>query len=98
MERRVEEGKAGLGAAEKDDAERSDQPAQLLDRLRQQSAIRAADCASARERRDSICSLADRICQLVERDPNVASIADYCSEARRRCKDAGQRTAEQCDG
>jgi hypothetical protein len=57
----------------------------------------AADCPAAREQRETICALAKRICRLVERDPNVASIADYCSEARRRCGDAERRTAERCE-
>ena len=69
----------------------------LMEQLRSTRSVPAADCPGARAQRDTICALAERICRLVDRDPNVASIADYCSEARQRCVDAGRRTAERCD-
>jgi hypothetical protein len=69
----------------------------LMEQLRSTRSVPAADCPGARTQRDTICALAERICRLVDRDPNVASIADYCSEARQRCVDAGRRTAERCD-
>jgi hypothetical protein len=69
----------------------------LIAQLRSTRSVPAADCPGARAQRDTICALAARICRLVERDPNVASIADYCAEARQRCVDAGRRTAERCD-
>lgn len=68
-----------------------------LEQLRSTRRVPAADCPGARAQRDTICALAERICRLVDRDPNVASIADYCTEARQRCVDAGRRTAERCD-
>jgi hypothetical protein len=70
---------------------------ELMEQLRSTRRVPAADCPAAREQRDTICALAARICRLVERDPNVASITDYCAEARQRCVDAGRRTAERCD-
>jgi outer membrane biosynthesis protein TonB len=69
----------------------------LMQQLRSTPSQPTADCPAAREQRATICALADRICRMVDRDPNVASIADYCSEARQRCADAGRRTAERCD-
>jgi hypothetical protein len=69
----------------------------LMQQLRSTPSMPTADCPAAREQRATICALAERICRLVDRDPNVASIADYCTEARQRCADAGRRTAERCD-
>jgi len=54
------------------------------------------DCPSARERKQAICDLASQLCQLVDRDPDVASVEAYCSEARQRCNEAERRTAERC--
>lgn len=54
------------------------------------------DCPSARERKKAVCDLATQICSLTERDPNVASVAEYCEDARRRCLDARQRTSRRC--
>lgn len=54
------------------------------------------DCPAARERKKAVCDLAGQICNLTDRDPNVASVAEYCADARRRCTDAERRTAERC--
>ena len=54
------------------------------------------DCPSARERKQAICDLASQLCQLVDRDPDVASVEAYCAEARQRCNEAERRTAERC--
>lgn len=82
-----------------EDAKGSDtaSPEALFEELGRIAELSAPDCPSARERNQSICELAARICRLVDRDPNVASVGDYCSEARRRCADAQRRTAERCD-
>lgn len=82
-----------------EDAKGSDaaSPEALFEELGRIAELSAPDCPSARERKQSICELAARICRLVDRDPNVASVDDYCSEARRRCADAQRRTAERCD-
>ncbi len=82
---------------ELESGDESERARALMEQLRSTRSAPAADCPAAREQRDTICALAERICRLLERDPNVASIADYCSEARRRCVDAGRRTAERCD-
>lgn len=77
-----------------DDAER-DAPA-LRQRLDRAYRAGSPDCPSARERKKAVCDLATQICQLTDRDPNVASVAEYCSEAKQRCSQAEQRTLERC--
>jgi hypothetical protein len=71
----------------------SDELRQRLDR-----AYRAGspDCPSARERKKAVCDLAGQICQLIDRDPNVASVAEYCADAKERCAEAERRTIERC--
>jgi len=93
---------APVGAAESeraigssaDDAER-DAPA-LRQRLDRAYRAGSPDCPSARERKKAVCDLAAQICQLTERDPNVASVAEYCAEAKERCSEAERRTIERC--
>lgn len=68
----------------------------LMQRLGTAVNLATPDCPSARERRRAICDLAAQICRLVDNDPNVASVVEYCSDARKRCSDAGQRIAERC--
>jgi len=77
-----------------DDAER-DAPA-LRQRLDRAYRAGSPDCPSARERKKAVCDLATQICQLTDRDPNVASVAEYCSEAKNRCSQAERRTQERC--
>jgi hypothetical protein len=79
-----------------DDAER-DAPA-LRQRLDRAYRAGSPDCPSARERKKAVCDLAAQICQLTDRDPNVASVAEYCTEAKQRCSQAEQRTQERCPG
>lgn len=57
----------------------------------------APDCPSAESRKKAVCDLAGQICQLVERDPNVASVAQYCEDAKQRCSEATRRTAARCE-
>jgi hypothetical protein len=77
-----------------DDAQR-DAPA-LRQRLDRAYRAGSPDCPSARERKKAVCDLATQICQLTDRDPNVASVAEYCSEAKARCSQADRRTQERC--
>lgn len=67
-------------------------------RQRLQDALRQAtpDCPAARSRKQAICELAHQICQMVDRDPEIASVEAYCADARQRCSEAEQRTAERC--
>jgi hypothetical protein len=71
----------------------SDQLRRRLDR-----AYRAGspDCPSARDRKKAVCDLAAQICQLIDRDPNVAAVAEYCADAKERCAEAQRRTEERC--
>jgi hypothetical protein len=70
---------------------------ELSQRLSNAVSLASPDCASARQRKRTICDLAEQICGLSERDPNVASVAEYCEIAQRRCNEAGQRTRQRCD-
>jgi hypothetical protein len=98
--------KARSGAqpeAERDRSERavggggSESPSDPL-RRRLDRAYRAGtpDCPSARDRKKAVCDLAAQICQLIDRDPNVASVAEYCADAKERCAEAQRRTEERC--
>jgi hypothetical protein len=55
------------------------------------------DCKTAREHRDNICRLAERICDLRPQGPNTVSITDYCTDARTRCGDATERYSDVCE-
>jgi hypothetical protein len=99
-------GKARSAAPPETVQDRNDRPivraegAAPSDELRQrlERAYRAGtpDCPSARDRRKAVCDLAAQICQLIDRDPNVAAVAEYCADAKERCADAQRRTEERC--
>jgi len=72
------------------------QPETLMQRLDREVSLATPDCPSARDRKKAICDLANQICRLVDRDPNVASAERYCDEAKQRCADAGERTLSRC--
>lgn len=90
---RSEESERAIGGDADDLAREAPALRQRLDR-----AYRAGspDCPSARERSKAVCDLAAQICQLTDRDPNVASVAEYCAEAKQRCSAAERRTHERC--
>jgi hypothetical protein len=69
---------------------------QLAEQLEAAERLRAANCPSARERGKTICRLAERICGLVDRDPNVVSVERHCDDARARCRTARSRTESRC--
>jgi hypothetical protein len=71
-------------------------PAQLRERLDRAYRANTPDCPAARDRKKAVCDLASQICQLIDRDPNVASVAEYCAEAKERCTEAERRTAQRC--
>jgi len=71
-------------------------PAELREELDREERAAAPDCSAARERTKAICDLAGQICRLTDRDPNVASVAEYCADAKQRCGAAARRTAERC--
>lgn len=75
-----------------------DEPRQLMHRLDRAHGLATPDCPSAKLRKKAVCDLAAQICQLVDRDPNVASVTRYCETAKQRCTDASRRTAERCAG
>ena len=86
------EGSAALGAG----AGAAPTAAELRSRLDQAYGAASPDCPSARDRKKAVCDLASQICQLTDRDPNVASVAEYCDQAKRRCSEAERRTGERC--
>jgi hypothetical protein len=71
-------------------------PQVLRQRLDDAVKLSTPDCPSARERKQAICDLANQICQLVDRDPDVASVESYCDDAKQRCSEAERRTAQRC--
>jgi hypothetical protein len=83
----------GATDAEKDDGA---SPEALRRELNRAVELSTPDCPSARERKQAICDLASQLCQLVDRDPDVASVESYCADARQRCSEAERRTAERC--
>lgn len=76
---------------------RIEQPEQLMERLDRAVRSGAADCPSAETRKKAVCDLAAQICELVDRDPNVASVVQYCADAKERCSEASRRTRERCE-
>jgi len=74
----------------------SAEPQVLRQRLDDAVKLSTPDCPSARERKQAICDLANQICQLVDRDPDVASVESYCDDAKQRCSEAERRTAQRC--
>jgi hypothetical protein len=68
----------------------------LRQRLDDAVRLSTPDCPSARERKQAICDLAQQICQMVDRDPDVASVESYCDDAKQRCNEAAKRTAQRC--
>jgi hypothetical protein len=70
--------------------------ARLRHRLDRAYGAGTPDCPSARERKKAVCDLAAQICQLIDRDPNVASVAEHCADAKERCAEAERRTEERC--
>lgn len=72
------------------------EPEQLMQRLGAAVDLATPNCPAAKSRKAAICDIAQQICELEGRDPNVASVAAYCEDARRRCAEAGQRVSERC--
>jgi hypothetical protein len=87
--------KAGADAEDSIGQEPSPSEA-LRQRLDRAYGAQSTDCPSARDRKKAVCDLAGQICSLTDRDPNVASVAEYCDDARRRCSEAERRTEERC--
>ena len=70
---------------------------------REEAALKAAagqdrplDCVRAGSLRDNICTLADRICRLVQEDRTIGDGPGRCQRARQRCEDARARVASRC--
>jgi hypothetical protein len=51
------------------------------------------DCVEAERLRDQICTLADRICAIAEREPEREAL---CRDSRDRCERARQRVEQRC--
>lgn len=77
-----------------------DPPAALQKLSRRLAVARAqgaTDCKSATARQKAICDLSRQICQMIDRDPNVASLASHCTDSKERCRQAKLRTARRCE-
>jgi hypothetical protein len=85
-------GEREIGGAANEEAN----PHELRQRLDRAYRAGSPDCPSARDRKKAVCDLASQICQLIDRDPNVASVAEYCADAKDRCAEAERRTRERC--
>jgi hypothetical protein len=85
-------GEREIGGAANEEAN----PHALRQRLDRAYRAGSPDCPSARDRKKAVCDLASQICQLIDRDPNVASVAEYCADAKDRCAEAERRTRERC--
>jgi hypothetical protein len=57
---------------------------------------RPVDCPRASQLADNICTLSERICQLVERLPPDPGKTAQCTDARTRCAAARQRVKSSC--
>jgi hypothetical protein len=100
--RRAPAASAAPGEADRQRSERTLDDAdgqralELRERLNRSFRAGTPDCPSARDRKKAVCDLADQICQLIDRDPNVASVAEYCADAKERCAEAARRTSQRC--
>jgi len=54
-------------------------------------------CSSAQPHVEAICRIAERICDLVDRQPSATDDPEECSKARAQCADAQRRYSERCD-
>jgi hypothetical protein len=90
------EGERDLSDSPVGSADEKSPSGQLRRRLDRAYRAGTPDCPSARDRKKAVCDLAAQICQLIDRDPNVASVAEYCSDAKERCAEAQRRTEERC--
>ena len=49
------------------------------------------DCARVEQLRDNICTLAERICQIADKQPAGSVAAQHCADGKTRCKSAVER-------
>jgi hypothetical protein len=81
---------------QRSDGAEGERASELRERLNRAYRASSPDCPSARDREKAVCDLADQLCQLIDRDPSVASVAEYCADAKERCAEAARRTSQRC--
>lgn len=59
--------------------------------------LATVDCGRARELRDRICDLAERICQISGRHPEDGEVRERCSDGRSRCERATGSVGGSCE-
>jgi hypothetical protein len=88
---------AESAAREQQSSEYAGRAMRLDEELTQALSLGApADCDRACSRKNTICALADRICQIAAEEPANATLAGQCRDARARCERAQKRVAEKC--
>jgi hypothetical protein len=67
------------------------------DALHDALGLSSVDCDSARDLRDRICELGDRICSIANDHPDDHVTEDRCEDGRDRCERARRRVDDRCD-
>lgn len=67
------------------------------DALHDALGLSSVDCDSARDLRDRICELGDRICSIASDHPDDHVTEDRCEDGRDRCERARRRVDDRCD-
>lgn len=60
------------------------------------AALDAGACDEARDLRDRICGLSERICEIADDHPGHEPTRARCEDGARRCETATDRVADQC--
>lgn len=67
------------------------------DSLHDALGLASVDCDSARELRDRICELGNRICTIANEHPDDRVTEDRCEDGQDRCERARRRVDDRCD-
>lgn len=67
------------------------------DALHDALGLASVDCDAARDLRDRICGLGDRICSIANDHPDDHVTEDRCEDGRDRCERARRRVDDRCD-
>ena len=64
--------------------------------LDQATTLSTVDCSSARDLRDRICELSERICDIADDHPDDDPTAERCRDGEARCRGASNRVRQSC--
>lgn len=67
------------------------------DSLHDALGLASVDCDSARDLRDRICELGNRICTIANEHPDDRVTEDRCEDGQDRCERARRRVDDRCD-